>query len=94
MSDKARLRKIIIQLVVIALIIVIGGILVFNNFINKDSKNYVLETPEKTVEEKITSFDETIEILEDKKFMSLIKFGDWPLEVSEKGKVNPFIKFE
>ncbi|MFH1610955.1 MAG: hypothetical protein ABIA91_03650 [Patescibacteria group bacterium] len=92
--DKARLRKIIIQLVVIALIIIIGGVLVFNNFINKDKKSYLLETPEKTVEEKISSFDESIKVLEGKKFMSLIKFGDWPLEVDEKGKVNPFIKFE
>lgn len=94
MSDKARLRKIIIQLVVIALLLVLGGVLVFSNFIKKDSKSYLLEAPEKTVEEKITSFDEAIKILENKKFMSLIKFGDWPLKVEDKGKVNPFVKFE
>jgi uncharacterized protein YxeA len=94
MSDKTRLRKIIIQLIVIVLILVLGGVLIFNNFINKDTKSYLLEAPEKTVKEKITSFDKSIKVLEDKKFMSLIKFGDWPLEVKEKGKANPFIKFE
>ena len=66
----------------------------FNYLFKKNTKSYILEKHEKTSQEKISNFDEVIKILKDKKFTSLIKFGNWPVKTEATGKVNPFIEFK
>ena len=94
MSNNIKLRKLIIQIVIIILVLTFNSILVFNYFIKKDVKNYILEKQQETSQEKNNSFDEVIKILDDKRFTGLIKFGTWPIKVEETGKINPFIEFE
>lgn len=85
-------KKAFFQIIVSAAIFCGAGFLAYKNFIKEQENEYILAPSEKKDEEKISQFEELIKIFEKENFKKLIKFGNWPVEVKEKGRSNPFLK--
>jgi hypothetical protein len=80
-------KKITILIIVLVVIILAGLYFVYANFF----AGKVSEVTQPLFPKLKTGF--ALEILKDPKFSALIPHGKLPVVISQKGKVNPFMKF-
>jgi hypothetical protein len=88
---KTNKTKNVMQLVIVVVALTVAGFLIYKNFIG----NNTISEPMINVSEgrqSVDSFKKAVEVLDDAKFKNLIKFGNWPVIVGEKGRANPFVK--
>lgn len=94
-------KKRLFILLGVGLILIISSLLIFNN-LSKPKKEEVLISPEKMAqfeklkkEKKAESKAEFTftDVLEHPLFKKLQKYGDWPVKIEKKGRVNPFLPF-
>lgn len=84
--------KTIIQLVIMLIIIGFVIVLLYKNFNKPENKNYILTPVAETAsQESKVKFNDIIQVVKGDAFKSLVKFGNWPVKVEEKGRANPFI---
>ena len=96
--QEKRQRNLLIILVVLVLSALI--ILYFGFWRSKPSpSSIVLSSSEAaapgiaTIEDIIKKIDFDIDFLENSLFQNLKIYGEWPLEIEEKGRTNPFSSF-
>lgn len=80
-------KKITILIIFLAVVILAGLYFIYVNFF----VGKVFEVAKPPFLKLKTGF--AFEILEDPKFSALVPHGKLPVVVSQKGKVNPFMKF-
>jgi hypothetical protein len=80
-------RKIIFIIIIVAVIGIVFY-LIYQNFLAETPTPEVSAVPLLKIK---TGF--ALEILQDPKFSALVSHGKLPVVVSQKGKINPFMKF-
>ncbi|GEM_PF-2605496 len=86
-------KKTIIQIVIIIVMLVSAGIVVSNSFLKEKNQSPSITSPTPNLNEISDNvFEEAIRVFDKEAFQGLIKFGDWPLQVIDKGRPNPFLK--
>jgi len=88
-----KVNKKVFQLIGLLALVVIVIFLLVKSFHRPDMGGYILEPENKTEQEVNVKFKDMTKIIESENFQSLVKFGDWPLTVSEKGRPNPFLSY-
>jgi len=83
--------KNIIQLVILLIVVGFVMVLLYKNFNKPENKDYILAPVVKTSQESAVEFNDIIQVVESDAFKGLVKFGNWPIKVQEKGRANPFI---
>ncbi|HOY56336.1 MAG TPA: hypothetical protein PLH37_02855 [bacterium] len=86
-------KKTIIQVVIIIIMFTSAGTIFYNNFVKEKNQSADIEivAPDLS-EDSEDNFEDAIQIFDKEAFKSLIKFGDWPLQIVDKGRPNPFLK--
>ncbi|MDD5290380.1 MAG: hypothetical protein PHT40_04280 [Patescibacteria group bacterium] len=90
MPESIKTKK-IVQLVLAVIMLLVSGFIIYKNFTN-DKAAKVLLGNLPVDRQNVKTFEKAIKVLEDVKFVNLIKFGNWPVAEGEKGRANPFIK--
>ena len=91
---KQNTTKTIIKVVLSVALLVASFVLVYKNFMIKDENRYLLLPTFLEGENKgPNSLEEAMQVFERKSFKELVKFGNWPVQIEDEGKNNPFLKF-
>jgi len=86
-------NKKIFELIITLVVIVIVVFLIIKSFKHTETDEYILQPEEAPVSQVQLKFKNMTDVIQSKDFQNLVKFGDWPLSVEEKGRANPFISF-